>query len=98
MTYRGSIDWPMECLNSGATRWLAVLDANEIQPRRHVLYDRKDGKPFLQIDRDVLTGGMRCHCFSPDGRYLMTGNSDGTISICDLVEVNRRLSELRLGW
>jgi len=98
VTYRGSIDWPVDCLNPGATRWLAVLEATDNQPLQHVLYDREHREPLLRIVRDVRSAGSRCHCFSPDGRSVMTGNGDGTISICDLVEVNRRLSELHLGW
>jgi len=36
--------------------------------------------------------------FSADGRYLAWGNPDGSVSLCDLPEVQRRLTALGLGW
>jgi hypothetical protein len=38
--------------------------------------------------------------FSPDldGRYLIWGNESGYVSVADLVEVQRRLAEINLGW
>jgi len=36
--------------------------------------------------------------FSLDGRLLAWGNEDGTVTVCDLDEMNHRLAALRLGW
>jgi hypothetical protein len=36
--------------------------------------------------------------FSPDGKLLAWGNADGTVSVCDLGEANRRLREVGLAW
>jgi hypothetical protein len=38
--------------------------------------------------------------FSPDldGRYLVWGNRSGVVSLADLLEVQRRLTEVGLGW
>jgi WD40 repeat protein len=36
--------------------------------------------------------------FSPDGRFATWGNADGTISVCDIEQVRRRLAEVGLGW
>ena len=36
--------------------------------------------------------------FSRDGKLLAWGNPDGTIAVCDLPEVRRRLGQLGLGW
>jgi sugar/nucleoside kinase (ribokinase family) len=38
--------------------------------------------------------------FSPDldGRYVLWGNPSGLVSLADLVEIQKRLAEVRLGW
>jgi hypothetical protein len=36
--------------------------------------------------------------FTPDGQFAAWGNADGTVSICDFPQVNRRLGEAGLGW
>ena len=36
--------------------------------------------------------------FNRDGRLLAWGNQDGTASVCEMEELNRRLGEIRLGW
>jgi hypothetical protein len=36
--------------------------------------------------------------FTLDGRLVAWGSADGTVSVCDLVEVQRRLAEISLGW
>jgi len=38
--------------------------------------------------------------FSPDldGRYLLWGSPSGLVSVADLVEAQRRLTEAGLGW
>jgi WD40 repeat protein len=36
--------------------------------------------------------------FSPDGRLLAWGNSNGTVTVCDLERVNQYLQTLGLGW
>jgi hypothetical protein len=36
--------------------------------------------------------------FDPSGRHLAWGNEDGTVTVCDLREVGRRLAGIGLGW
>jgi WD40 repeat protein len=36
--------------------------------------------------------------FGPDGRFMTWGNADGTVCVCDVEEVRRRLAEVGLGW
>lgn len=36
--------------------------------------------------------------FSSDGAHAAWGNIDGTVTLCDLAEVRRRLAELNLDW
>jgi hypothetical protein len=37
-------------------------------------------------------------CYNRAGTHLAWGNMDGTVTVCDLEEVHRRLDELGLGW
>jgi len=36
--------------------------------------------------------------FSPNGRTLALANPDGTVFLCDLEELRRRLTTIGLGW
>jgi hypothetical protein len=36
--------------------------------------------------------------FSRDGLHLAWGNTDGTVSLLDLKEIQRRLAAVGLGW
>ncbi len=38
------------------------------------------------------------HGFTRDGRYLAWSHAIGTVSICDLVDVQGRLAEVKQGW
>jgi hypothetical protein len=66
--------------------------------RRIGLYfDNADSPSLvLELGRHVTT--TRAFAFSPDGRYAAWGNRDGTVTVCDFAEVQRRLAELGLGW
>jgi hypothetical protein len=45
---------------------------------------------------------VRTHCvrpeFSPNGRLVAWGNDDGTVFLCDIEEIQRRLTSIGLGW
>jgi len=36
--------------------------------------------------------------FSPDGISATWGVPDGTVAVCELLELNRRLGEVGMGW
>jgi hypothetical protein len=36
--------------------------------------------------------------FSRDGRLVVVGNEDGSVSVCDLLEMRLHLNERKLGW
>ncbi len=93
-TYRGSVDLPIKGLGPGAT---LSLGTSIEQPREIVLFDIARQLPLLRIVEDTEATESSFE-FSPDGRLAMFGRKDGTISVLDLVEINRRLTELRLGW
>jgi len=50
------------------------------------------------FSRQTFVGNVLLMQFSPDGRQLIWGNSEGSVSSCDLDEVQRRLAEVDLGW
>ena len=53
-------------------------------------------RALLRFVRDVRVSGEIK--FSPDSNYLVWGNQDGTVTVCDLNEVQRRLAGVGLGW
>jgi hypothetical protein len=50
----------------------------------------------LEVGRHVTS--PRAFAFSADGAQAAWGNRDGTVTLCDFVELQRRLAELGLGW
>ena len=61
------------------------------------VYDR--GGIVLLDQLSQTTSGINMH-FSPDldGRYLIWGDRSGAVSLVDLVEIQRQLTSLGLGW
>ncbi len=51
----------------------------------------------LDLDRDSNGSGVRKQ-FSPNGGLFVWGSLDGTVHVCDVAEVRRRLTEIGLGW
>ena len=49
----------------------------------------------LGIDHDVSSVKT---LFSSDGRYLAWGDPDGSVLVCNIPEVQRRFTEVKLGW
>jgi len=87
------------CLSSRAKRWLMASAATADQPGALTLFDQERQEPLIRFLPDLggatWTGKPQ---FSPDGLYLVWGNPSDTVTVVDLVEVNRRLSEIGLGW
>jgi WD40 repeat protein len=55
-----------------------------------------DAAPFVRLNHDARasTGGP----FNIKGTHLTWGNVDGTVTVCDLEEIQRRLAVIGLGW
>ena len=94
----GGLDETVRCLSPGARRWLRVAQLDTAD-RSLVcsIHERGRKLPLLQValnsrDFPVLTQ------FSPDGRHVVWSNTAGSVSVCDLDEVQRRLAEIALGW
>jgi hypothetical protein len=59
---------------------------------------RKDPLIGIPLDSPAHAGQPNLVQFGPDGRHVAWGNVDGTVTVCDLEEVQKRLTEIGLGW
>jgi hypothetical protein len=79
-------------VSPGARLWAREDDWHDLH-----LCDRA-GNRLVELPREPL---MCSHIpFSPDldGRYILLGNQSGLVSVADLVELQRRLAEIGMGW
>jgi hypothetical protein len=83
------------CLGPGANRWLMHSQDTADRPSAWAIYERERAEPLVRF---LLDSGVGKPQFSPDGSRVVWGNASGAVTVVDLVEVNRRLSELGLGW
>ena len=84
-------------LGPHAKRWL-IDSAAADQPSALALFEEDRREPLIKYLLDLgNTQRTEKPQFSPDGLFLIWGISGG-VMVVDLVEVNRRLSELGLGW
>jgi eukaryotic-like serine/threonine-protein kinase len=85
-------------LGPRAKRWLMNSTGASDQPSALALFEEDQREPLIKLLVDLgntqRTGRPQ---ISPDGLHLIWGTSGGVI-VVDLVEVNRRLTELGLGW
>jgi WD40 repeat protein len=58
---------------------------------------RDEQSPFVTLGIDALTA-EGFPTFSSDGGLFAWGNRDGTVTVCHLEEVQRRLASVGLGW
>jgi len=80
-------------LGPGARRWLEWVGLSTTEGRWH-LKERGRKEPLLELDLRE-DGPAR---FDRDGRLAVFGQTDGSVTVCDLVEVQKRLAEVGLGW
>jgi hypothetical protein len=67
------------------------------QPPVLALYDLATGLPLLRVAQDIQARLLGLN-FNPDSRRAIAGRKDGTVSVLDLVEINKQLTKLDLGW
>lgn len=81
-------------LGPGTREWIEFQD----EPHSGIGLCRpgsKDPIVRLGIDHKISGQGMT---FSTDGSRVVWGNNNGTVTVADLPEINRRLSSIGLGW
>jgi len=86
------IDSNTDMLGPGAIRWFNRLtDLGGVL----MLMEKGHDRPRLLIpDPDNVGHSV----FSPDGLHVARGHADGTVTILDLAEIQRRLAEFHMGW
>jgi WD40 repeat protein len=92
--YRGVTKAAVACLSPGA-KW--AMNYTPEQPYGLALYDVPTGLPVMRMVLDVDAMQLSFN-LSPDDRYATVGHKDGTVSVLDLVEINKQLTKLNLGW
>jgi serine/threonine protein kinase/WD40 repeat protein len=60
------------------------------------LYRRQDESPLVTLDIDGMHSNQPL--FNAAGSHVAWGNRDGTVTVCDLKEIQQRLAEVGLGW
>ena len=88
----GSTPFTVQGVSPGARRLVGIDDKGTLQ-----IYNHAGKLLVVQPAESIDISNMP---FSPDldGRYLLWGHRYGLVSVTDLVEVQRRLRELGLGW
>ncbi len=79
-------------LGPGASRWFS--DATDFGGALSLMEKEHDGS-LLRIPAADYAGKS---VFSPDGLHVALGHTDGTVTVLDLVEIQRRLAEFHMGW
>jgi serine/threonine protein kinase/WD40 repeat protein len=90
-------------LGPGATRWFTFVlrgpgsRQGATTPSTYELHEQGRDEPILTIAADLPLDGTT-FVFSRDGTIVAAGNIDGSVSVYDLAEIQRRLAEVGLGW
>jgi WD40 repeat protein len=96
-TTLGVLDQAPRSHGPGARRWLEVADDLAGQSALYTVHEQGRKPPLRQVVINSTTLSVVTQ-FSPDGRHLIWGNSEGSVSVCDLDEVKHRLDKVDLGW
>jgi eukaryotic-like serine/threonine-protein kinase len=92
-----NLDSRPQCLGPGAQFWMA-LEGRSGRDDALAFFERHSGLSLFKVEFDTFLPSPLSPKFTRDGRYLVWGNADGSLIVFDLNEVNRRLSEVTLGW
>ena len=84
-------------VNAGDSRWVSLRSQSPNGPHEMIVL-REQGRPapLLRFVPDVRRSGE--FKFSQDGNHIVWGDQDGTVTVCDLNEVQRRLAGVGFGW
>jgi WD40 repeat protein len=74
------------------------IDNTQDHPNALALYRRRDRALLLHLGLDAAWNVMRGTAFNAAETHLAWGNGDGSVDVCDLAEIQRRLAQVGLGW
>ena len=77
--------------------WRTMPEQHGASLRGWSLFHRDSATPRVTLGIDSLHSSAFAE-FDPSGNFLAWGNDDGSVSVCDLHEIGRRLHEAGLGW
>ena len=84
------------CCLANDNRYSARREAND--PHTGISLFLEEGKePVVTVGIDLVVTSVRA-AFDPAGTHFAWGNEDGTVTVCDIPRLQRRLAEVRLGW
>jgi len=63
----------------------------------YTLFRRGEKRPLVTLGIDSMPAEGR-PAFNLDGTHVAWGNQNGTVTVCDIPEIQRRLAALGLGW
>jgi serine/threonine protein kinase/WD40 repeat protein len=90
--YVATVPRIFEALGPGAT----LKAVRQERPPFGVSIHRGDSQtPLVTLGLNVSAYRVQ---FDTDGRHMVWGNRDGTVTLANLTEVNRRLAEFKLDW
>lgn len=92
---RGSLTPNPLGLGPAARRWTSWAEG---EAGGLTFHDRDREEPLFSLPPQVIPGPPAGVSFNPDGTYASWGNPDGTVAVCDLPEIDRRLLEAGSGW
>jgi WD40 repeat protein len=84
-----------KAMSPGATYYFG---ASQRYPNQNgmLLFRRGQTEPLITLGIDFSQFSFPL--FNIAGTHLAWGNTDGTVTVCDLEEINRRLNKVGLGW
>jgi serine/threonine protein kinase/WD40 repeat protein len=88
----------LACLGPAATSWVSTGSNLFEDNHAFFVHEQSRSRPLCKIELDSLLGSRLSLTFSHDGRDLVWGNADGSVIVCNLKQVNSRLTEVDLGW
>ncbi len=94
--YVGRLDSQPTCLSPQAALWVYIGTPDD--PRCGLWLFRRDEAPRLALLGLGLDSQVTRATFSRDGTLVAWGDADGTVSVCSIPTVQRRLAELGMGW
>ncbi len=54
--------------------------------------------PLLRVVSDFPVEDMNATGFTQDGRFVIWGSENGSVTVCNLIEVDRELSTVSMDW